>query len=70
MGNLKSSKKTISNWIVVRAVEELIKIHAPKNWAESFISELDQSKKHKAFDQDHVGSIAQYLCKSYCVVSD
>ena len=55
----KSTKK-LSTWIVVRAVEELIKIHAPENWAATFVNELDQSKTHNS---DDAGVIAQYLCK-------
>lgn len=61
---LKTSEKGLSNWIVVRAVEELIKLHAPENWAASFVAELDQSKEHKCFDVGDVGATAQYLCKS------
>ena len=56
-------KKKMSTWIVVRAVEELIKIHAPENWAASFVNELDQSKKHKSFDHNDPKITAQYLCK-------
>ena len=54
----------MSTWIVVRAVEELIKIHAPENWAGSFVNELNQSKKRKSFKEDKAGPTAQYLCKS------
>jgi hypothetical protein len=60
---LQTDDTNLSNWIVVRAVEELIKIAAPKNWAGSFVSELNQSKKHKAFAEDNVRATAQYLCK-------
>ena len=57
---LKTKEKELSNWAIFRAVEELIKIHAPKNWASSFVKELDQSKQHESSD---VGATAQYLCK-------
>ena len=59
--SLKKSDKELSNWAVFRAVEELIKIHAPKTWASSFVAELDQSKEHGSSD---VGTTAQYLCTS------
>ena len=49
-----------SSWLILRAVEELIKMHAPKNWAKSFVKELVQSKKHEGTD---VGETAQYLCE-------
>ena len=65
MMQLQESETEMSTWIVVRAVEELIKIHAPENWAGSFVKELNQSKKHKALNEDNVGSTAQYLCKSF-----
>merc|ERR1712025_199102 len=39
--------KKISSWLILRAVEELIKIHARDTWAKSFVKELVQSKKHK-----------------------
>ena len=68
MTQLQESKTEMSTWIVVRAVEELIKIHAPENWAGSFVKELNQSKKHKSFNEDDVGSTAQYLCKSLSVI--
>ena len=29
----KANQSNLTNWIVVRAVEELIKLHAPTNWA-------------------------------------
>ena len=51
----------MSSWLILRAVEELIKIHAPQNWAKSFVTELVQAKKHKGGD---IGKIAQYLCRS------
>ena len=54
----------MGSWTVVRAVEELIKIHAPENWARSFVRELEQSKKHECYDNGDAGAIAQYLCKS------
>ena len=60
---LQTGKTKVYNWIVVRAVEELIKIAAPENWASSFVEELNQSKQHKAFAEDNVGATAQYLCK-------
>ena len=50
----------MSSWLILRAVEELIKIHAPKNWAKSFVTELVQSKKHEEGD---LGTTAQYLCE-------
>ena len=50
----------MSSWLILRAVEELIKIHAPENWAKSFLEELIQSKKHKERD---LGTTAQYLCE-------
>ena len=49
-----------SSWLILRAVEELIKIHAPENWAKSFVKELVQSKKHTGTD---LGESAQYLCE-------
>lgn len=64
MLEVQMNQKKLSNWLVVRAVEQLIKLHAPENWAKGFVQELDQSKQHKAFDQDNVGATAQYLCKS------
>jgi len=51
----------MSSWLILRAVEELIKIHAPEQWAKSFVSELAQSKKRKGGD---IGKIAQYLWTS------
>ena len=63
MIEVQNSKKKLSTWIVVRSVEELIKIHAPENWAASFVHELDQSKKHDSFNHDDAGVTAQYLCK-------
>ena len=59
----KAKKKNSTNWIVVRAVEELIKVYAPLNWVGSFVKELEQAKKHDAFKQGNVGDTAQYLCK-------
>ena len=53
----------MSSWLILRAVEELIKIHAPKKWAKSFVTELDQAKKHKGGE---IGKIAQYLCECNC----
>ena len=50
----------MSSWLILRAVEELIKIHAPEKWAKSFLTELVQAKKHKG---ENVGIIAQYLCE-------
>ena len=49
-----------SSWLILRAVEELVKMHAPKNWAKSFVKELVQSKKHKGTEP---GECAQYLCE-------
>ena len=43
---MNANTNKMSSWLVVRAVEELIKIHAPENWASSFWKELDQSNKH------------------------
>jgi len=65
---LQKSETEMSTWIVMRAVEELIKIHAPENWARSFVKELNQAKKHKAFNEDDAGSTAQYLCKSLFII--
>ena len=62
MLQLGSSEKKLTTWVVVRAVEELIKLHAPENWGKSFVKELDQSKKHKSFAADDVAVTAQYLC--------
>ena len=53
----------MSSWLILRAVEELIKIHAPDQWAKSFVTELDQAKKHKGGE---IGKIAQYLCECNC----
>ena len=50
----------MSSWLILRAVEELIKIHAPENWSKSFVKELVQSKKRKEGD---LGTTAQYLCE-------
>ena len=58
-------KEKMASWLILRAVEELIKIYAPKNWAKSFVTELVQSKKHKGGD---IGKIAQYLCE--CAVEE
>ena len=52
-------------WLILRAVEELIKIYAPETWAKSFVTELVQAKKHKGGD---IGTMAQYLCKCGCGV--
>ena len=60
---LQTNKKDLTNWIVIRAVEELIKVYAPANWAGSFVNELEQSKKHDAFNENNVGDTAQFLCK-------
>jgi len=51
----------MSSWLILRAVEELIKIHAPDQWAKSFVTELVQAKKHKGGE---IGKIAQYLWTS------
>ena len=56
--NMEGQK--MSSWLILRAVEELIKIHAPDKWAKSFVKELVQSKKHKGAD---LGETAQYLCE-------
>ena len=61
---LNANKEDLTNWIVIRAVEELIKAYAPVNWARSFVKELEQAKKHDAFNQNNVGDTAQFLCKS------
>ena len=53
-------KEKMSSWLILRAVEELIKTYAPKTWAKSFVTELVQSQKHKGGD---IGKIAQYLCE-------
>ena len=58
---LATNQQALSTWAIFRAVEGLIKIYAPKNWACSFVEELDQSGKH---DTSDVGATAQYLCKS------
>ena len=50
----------MSSWLILHAVKELIKIHAPETWAKSFVKELIQSKKHKEGD---LGTTAQYLCE-------
>ena len=52
--------QSMSSWLILRAVEELIKIHAPEKWAKSFVTELVQAKKHKGGE---IGKIAQYLCE-------
>ena len=56
--NMEGQK--MSSWLILRAVEALIKIHAPENWAKSFVKELVQSKKHK---EEDLGTTAQYLCE-------
>ena len=61
---VRAKKKKLTNWIVIRAVEELIKVYAPVNWAGTFVNELEQAKKHDAFNQNNVGDTAQFLCKS------
>ena len=68
MLTFEGRKQPLSTWVVVRAVEALIKMHAPKNWARSFVNELEQSKKHKCFNDDNVASTAQYLCESVFVL--
>ena len=52
--------QNMSSWLILRAVEELIKIHTPDKWAKSFVKELVQSKQHKGGD---LGETAQYLCE-------
>ena len=52
--------KHMSAWLILRAVEALIKIFAPEKWAKSFVTELTQSKQHKGGD---TGEMAQYLCE-------
>ena len=56
--NMEGQK--MSSWLILRAVEELIKIHEPENWAKSFVTELVQSKKH---EEEDLGTTAQYLCE-------
>ena len=56
--NMEGEK--MSSWLILRSVQALIKIHAPENWAKSFVKELVQSKKHKESD---LGTTAQYLCE-------
>ena len=58
--NMRMEQKKMAAWLILRAVEALIKIFAPEKWAKSFLSELTQAKKHKGGD---IGKIAQYLCK-------
>ena len=58
----KAKRGKVLTWTVFRAVEELIKIYAPKNWGHTFVQELNQSTKHK-YITDDVGVTAQYLCK-------
>ena len=58
--NMRMEQKKMAAWLILRAVEELIKIFAPEKWAKSFLTELTQAKKHKGGD---IGKIAQYLCK-------
>ena len=53
----------MSMFNVVRAVEELIKIHAPENWARSFVKEIAQTKEHESFANNNLGEMAQYLCE-------
>ena len=60
---VKAKREKLSTFTILRAVEELIKMYAPKNWGHSFMQELNQSKKHGSFADD-VGVTAQYLCKS------
>lgn len=68
MMQLQKRETEISTWIVVRAVEELIKVVVPENSAGSFVKKFNQSKKHKSFNEDDVGLTAQYLCTSLFVV--
>ena len=63
MREVRANQGKISTWSVVRGVEELVKIHAHKNWAASFFKELEQCKTHKSFAHN-VEATAQYLCKS------
>lgn len=63
IGEVRAKEARISTWSVVRAVEELIKIHTPENWSASFVKELEQSKKHDTFAKD-VGATAQFLWTS------
>ena len=60
---VRANEDGISTWSVVRAVEELIKIHSQGNWAASFVKELEKGKEHRSFSKD-VAATAQYLCKS------
>ena len=50
----------MTSWLILRSVEALVKVHAPENWAKSFVKELVQSKKHKEGD---LGTTSQYLCE-------
>ena len=66
-----ANQEKITTWTVFRAVEELIKMYAPKTWGLSFVQELNQAKKHGSMAAkkhgsmtDDVSATAQYLCKS------
>ena len=62
----EKAQKSMSTFIVVRAVEELIKIYAPENWGQTFGKELEQCKGHKSFTLNDVAVTAQYLCTCGC----
>ena len=59
---IKDIAHKMSTWDAIRAVEELIKIHAPENWAQSFGKELKRAKSHNTFTSD-IAVTSQYLCK-------
>ena len=52
----RANQRKMSTWSVIRAVEELIKIHSHENWAASYVKELEERKKHKSFND--VGATA------------
>ena len=60
----QANQGKLSTWTIFRAVEELVKIYAPKNWGRSFVQELNQAKKRGSMTDD-VDVTAQYLCKCW-----
>merc|ERR1712159_66586 len=67
MLEVRAKEAKMSTWSVVRAVEELIKIHVHENWAASLVQELEKCKMPKIFAKDAgktAGQTAQYLWTS------
>ena len=60
---VRANQHKMSTWSVIRAVEELIKLHGHENWAASFVEELERRQSQKTFNDFAV--TAQYLCKFF-----